>query len=69
MGGVEIELWPCQYRVKCTATGCRNLARVIVRREAEGGAPEGQRELCNKDTRTTAAAARADGVPVHDMRR
>lgn len=25
-------LWPCQYRVKCTAAGCQNLARVIVRR-------------------------------------
>jgi len=27
---VEIELWPCQYRLKCTAAGCRNLARIIV---------------------------------------
>jgi len=66
--GLEIELWPCQYRIKCTAAGCRNLARVIVRRVADGGAPEGQSEMCNKDARMTAAAAGADDVPVHDMR-
>jgi len=65
---LEIELWPCQYRIKCTAAGCRNLARVIVRRIAEGGAPEGQSALCNKDARAAAAAALAAGIPVHDMR-
>jgi len=68
MDSVEIELWPCQYRAKCTATGCRNLARTIVRRVAEGGAPLGQSELCNKDARAAAAAAFADGIAVHDMR-
>ena len=46
-----IQLWPCHYRVKCTAAGCGNLARVIVRRIAEGGAPEGQQELCNQGAR------------------
>jgi hypothetical protein len=66
---VEIELWPCQYRIKCTAADCRNLARVIIRQVEKGGAPLGQTELCNKDARMTAAAARADGIPVHDMRR
>jgi hypothetical protein len=65
---MEVELWPCQYRIKCTAAGCPNLARVIVRRVAEGGTPLGQSELCNKDARLTAAAARADGASVHDMR-
>ncbi|MGD0292049.1 MAG: hypothetical protein ABSC63_20815 [Candidatus Binataceae bacterium] len=69
MSSIEIELWPCQYRVKCTAAGCPNLARVIVRRIAEGGAPLGQSELCNKDARATTAAVRADGVPVYEMRR
>jgi hypothetical protein len=66
---VEIELWPCQYRVKCTAAGCRNLARVIVMRVAEGGAPLGQSELCNMDARAAVAAASADGISVHEMRR
>jgi len=46
------------------AAGCRNLARVTVRRVAEGGAPEGQSE----DARATAAGASPDGIPVHDMR-
>jgi len=68
MSSVEFELWPCQYRIKCTATGCRNLARIIIRRVEAGGAPERQSELCNKDARATAAAASADGIPVHDMR-
>ena len=48
MNSVEIELWPCQYRIKRTTAGCRNLARIIVRRVAEGGAPLGQSELCNR---------------------
>jgi len=66
--GLEIELWPCQYRIKCTAAGCRNLARIIIRRVETGGAPEGQSELCNKDARAAVATASADGIPVHDMR-
>jgi len=68
MGTVEIELWPCKYRIKCTEAGCRNLARTIIHRVEAGGAPEGQSELCNKDVRAAAAAALADGIPVHDMR-
>jgi hypothetical protein len=69
MDSVEFELWPCQYRIKCTAqAACRNLARVIVRRVAEGGPPLGQSEFCNKDARMTAAAASADGIAAHDMR-
>jgi len=44
---VEIELWPCLYRIRCTATDCRNLARVIVRRVAEGGGRLG-RASCAK---------------------
>ena len=64
----EIELWPCQYRVQCTVASCGNLARVIVSHIAEGGAPEGQRELGNKDARLAAEAAKAGGIPVHDMR-
>ena len=62
----ELELWPCEYRVKCKVPGCRNLARVIVRRIAQGGAPEGQSEFCNKDARASVDAARVQGVPVHD---
>jgi hypothetical protein len=45
-----------------------DLGRVIVRRVAECGAPDGQNELCNRDARMSAAAASADGIPVHDMR-
>jgi hypothetical protein len=65
---LEIELWPCQYRVRCTTAGCGNLARVIVRRVAEGGAPEGQSELCTRDARAEVEAALAGGISVHDMR-
>jgi hypothetical protein len=73
MGDVQdrqtIELWPCQYLIKCTAHGCRNLVRVIIRRVEAGGAPLGQSEFCNKDARLRVAAASVDRVPVLDMRR
>jgi glycosyltransferase involved in cell wall biosynthesis len=37
-----MELWPCGYRAQCASPGCRNLARVILRRVTPGGAPDGQ---------------------------
>lgn len=63
-----IELWPCHYRAQCTEPGCRYLARIIVRFVADGGSPEGQRELCNRDARKQVEALKAKGMPVHDMR-
>ena len=68
-GEVEaaLEIWPCGYRIKCNASGCTNLARIIVRRVR--GTFEGQNEYCNKDARKVIEAANARGVAVHDMRR
>ena len=60
--------WPQPIPGQMHGARLPNLARVIVRRVAEGGAPEGQSELCNRDARLTAAAPMADGIPVHDMR-
>ena len=47
-GEVEaaLEIWPCGYRIKCNASGCTNLARIIVRRVR--GTFDGQNEYCNK---------------------
>jgi hypothetical protein len=64
-----MEIWPCGYRIKCSTSGCTNLARIIVRRVSVHGTPEGQNEYCNKDSRTVIEAAKARGVAGHDMRR
>jgi hypothetical protein len=45
---IEIELWPYHFRIKCSKPGYPNLALVIVRRVADGGAPEGQIEMSNR---------------------
>jgi hypothetical protein len=63
----QLHLWPCGYRIKCKAPGCRNLARVIVRYIEDGGAPSGQNEYCNADARAEIEAAKAKRVDVHDM--
>jgi hypothetical protein len=75
MMGIEIhgedssalEIWPCGYRIKCSASGCVNMARIIVRRVR--GTFDGQSEYCHKDSRTVIEAAKARSVAVHDMRR
>ncbi|HUD10989.1 MAG TPA: hypothetical protein VMS08_01140 [Candidatus Saccharimonadia bacterium] len=64
----QLHLWPCGYRIKCTAPDCRNLARIIVRYVEDGGAPSGQAELCNKDAKVEIEAAKAKRIAVHDMR-
>ena len=66
--GPAEELSRCLCHIQCTAPGCRNLARVIVRRIAEGSAPEGQSELCNRDARAAVEEAKANAIAVHDMR-
>ena len=68
-GEVEaaLEIWSCGYRIKCNASGCTNLARIIVRRVR--GTFDGQDEYCNMDARTVIGAAKARGVAVHEMRR
>jgi hypothetical protein len=35
------------YRARCTATGCRNLARTILRYADRGGRPLANQERCN----------------------
>ena len=64
---LALELWPCSYRVKCSAPGCANLARIIVRRIAHGKF-DGQTEYCHKDLRGVIGAAMARGIAVDDMR-
>jgi hypothetical protein len=65
---VALELWNCGYRAECSAPGCINLARIIVRRVSGHGTPEGQSEYCHKDSRAVIEAAKARGVVIHDQR-
>jgi hypothetical protein len=39
------------YRAQCTAVGCRNLARTILRYADRGGRPSSNLERCNQQTR------------------
>jgi hypothetical protein len=67
-GSQALELWPCGYRARCAAAGCGNVARIILRRVAPGGAADGQSEFCLRHVRADVAKAKAQGVGVYDMR-
>jgi hypothetical protein len=64
-----LHLWLYQFRTQCAAADCPNQARIIVRYVEEGGAPSGQTELCNTHTRFVLEVAKADDIPIHDMRK
>ena len=66
-GSQALELWPCGYRGRCASPGCNNLSRVILRRVAAGGAPEGQDHFCLRHARI--AKAKGRGISVYDMRK
>jgi hypothetical protein len=67
-GRAGLQIWACGYRVQCSSPGCQNLARVILRKVAPGGAPDGQSEFCHQHARADIAKATADGVGIYDMR-
>jgi 20S proteasome alpha/beta subunit len=43
---MEIELWRCEYEVKCSAHGCTVMAVTLLRHLYEQGRFIRQRELC-----------------------
>jgi hypothetical protein len=65
LGGERLSVPPC---AQCSSPGCQNLARVILRKVAPGGAPDGQSEFCHQHARAGIAKATADGVGIYDMR-
>jgi hypothetical protein len=67
-GRAALEIWSCGYRAPCSSPSCQNLARVILRRVAPGGAADGQSEFCHQHARTGIAKAKASGLSVFDMR-
>jgi hypothetical protein len=61
----EIELWPCQYRIKCTVAGCRNLARV---RRAERVVQQGRSCDCRSGIGERHSGSRHAGVELSHNR-
>ena len=56
------------YHARCTEPGCRNLARVILRRADAGGRPIDNGEFCLRHARSRIKSARAAGIRVYDDR-
>jgi hypothetical protein len=62
---MEIELWRCEYEVKCNTQGCVVKAVTLVRHLDEQGRFIRQFELCKEHVKRTLAAG---GAKVHDRR-
>jgi hypothetical protein len=56
------------YRERCTAAGCGNLGRVILRHADAGGRPMTNAEFCNAHGRARIERDRAAGLGVYDNR-
>jgi hypothetical protein len=51
----EVEVWPCGYTAKCSASDCRRRATTILRYLDNQGRPEGQTEACDAHARVLCA--------------
>jgi hypothetical protein len=56
------------YRERCTAAGCGNLGRVILRHSDAGGRPIDNAEFCLRHGRARIKSYRAAGLRVYDDR-
>jgi hypothetical protein len=54
------------HRARCTAPGCRNVARAILRYVDRGGRPVSNLERCNRHTREAIERAFLDGLTIYD---
>jgi hypothetical protein len=63
-----LEIWHCGYCARCAVPGCRSLARIVLRRVAQGGGPEAQTEHCYRHARKSITKARRGWVQLLDMR-
>ena len=66
-GRAGLEFWPGGYRARCALAGCGNVERVILRRVASSGTPDGQDHFCMRHARAGVAKAKADGIGIYDM--
>jgi hypothetical protein len=60
----QVELWPCQYPMRCTQAGCCTNATVILRYVDGQGRPLRQVELCERHV----GEITRSGIAVRDMR-
>jgi hypothetical protein len=65
---VSVTIITLGYRVRCTAPGCRNLGRMILRHADAGGRPIDNAEFCLRHGRSRIKSDRAAGLRVYDDR-
>jgi hypothetical protein len=68
MSPANVTVIPIEFRTKCTAAGCRNLGRLVLRYADRAGRPIRQIELCFKHAQELLDRNRAAGLKVFDNR-
>jgi hypothetical protein len=64
----SVTIVPLGYRAHCTAPGCKNLGRMILRYADPGSRPISNAEFCHAHARVKIAHDRAAGLKVFDDR-